>query len=51
MGKSETLDLYTPLNVLKPIATEVWIVDGPEIDFNYLGLKFPSSPQGGKGRR
>ena len=32
---------YAPLNALKPIARDVWIVDGPEIRFGYLGLKLP----------
>ncbi|HTQ15388.1 MAG TPA: DUF4336 domain-containing protein [Rhizomicrobium sp.] len=32
---------YEPLNVLKPVAPEVWIVDGPEIRFHYLGLRLP----------
>jgi diadenosine tetraphosphate (Ap4A) HIT family hydrolase len=41
MSRSEAFDPYTPLNVLKPIAAGVWIVDGPEIQFSYLGLKFP----------
>ncbi|MDQ6702625.1 MAG: DUF4336 domain-containing protein [Pseudomonadota bacterium] len=41
MSGSEAFDPYTPLNVLKPTAPGVWIVDGPEIHFGYLGLKFP----------
>lgn len=32
---------YAPLNVPKPVATDVWIVDGPEIRFGYLGMKLP----------
>lgn len=32
---------YSPLNVLKPFADDVWIVDGPEIAMDYLGLKLP----------
>ena len=32
---------YAPLNLLKPVADNVWIVDGPEIDMKYLGLKLP----------
>jgi hypothetical protein len=27
---------YAPLNILKPVAPNVWMVDGPEIRFNYL---------------
>ncbi|MEG6508183.1 DUF4336 domain-containing protein [Methyloligella sp. 2.7D] len=32
---------YAPLNVPKPVADDIWIVDGPEIKFNYLGLHMP----------
>ena len=32
---------YAPQNVLKPIAADIWIVDGPQIRFGYLGLKVP----------
>src|SRR5579863_5099744 len=32
---------YAPLNTLKPVARELWVVDGPEIAFGYLGLKLP----------
>lgn len=32
---------YAPLNVLKAVAEDLWIVDGPEIRFGYLGLKLP----------
>ena len=32
---------YTPLDTLKSIARDVWIVDGPEIWFGYFGLKLP----------
>ncbi|MGH6852632.1 MAG: DUF4336 domain-containing protein, partial [Methylocella sp.] len=41
MSGSEAFDPYIPLNVLKPIAAGAWVVDGPEIQFSYLGLKFP----------
>jgi hypothetical protein len=34
---------YAPLNVPKPIAPNVWIVDGAEIRFDYFGLKIPFS--------
>lgn len=35
---------YPPLNTLKPVAGDVWIVDGPEIRFGMPGLKmaFPT---------
>jgi hypothetical protein len=35
---------YAPLNRLKPVAENVWIVDGPEIRMRYLGgsLPFPT---------
>ncbi|OXT02329.1 DUF4336 domain-containing protein [Notoacmeibacter marinus] len=32
---------YAPLNTLKPFAEDIWIVDGPEIRMNYLGLRIP----------
>lgn len=32
---------YAPLNTLKPVADEVWIVDGPEIGMRYFGLTLP----------
>ncbi|MCP5411524.1 MAG: DUF4336 domain-containing protein [Alphaproteobacteria bacterium] len=34
---------YSPLNVLKPVAPDIWIADGPEIAMDYLGLKLPFS--------
>ena len=35
------LRLYDPINRLKPVADDVWIVDGPEIGFGFFGLKLP----------
>jgi len=32
---------YAPLNVLKPVAENVWIADGPEIGMEYLGFRLP----------
>ena len=32
---------YAPLNVPKPVADDVWIVDGPEIRMSWLALKIP----------
>ena len=32
---------YPPLNTLKPVADAVWIVDGPMIRFDVLGLRLP----------
>ena len=32
---------YPPLNTLKPVADDLWIVDGPEIRFGMPGLKMP----------
>jgi hypothetical protein len=32
---------YAPLDIPKPVAPEVWIVDGPEISFSLGGLKLP----------
>lgn len=34
---------YTPLNVLKPVAADLWIVDGPTIRFPFnMGMPFPT---------
>jgi len=35
------LDLYTPINVLKPVAENLWVVDGPEIEMAYFGGSIP----------
>ena len=43
MTTPELLEPYAPLNVLKPIAPEVWIVDGPTIRFGIMGLSLPFS--------
>jgi hypothetical protein len=32
---------YPPLNTLKPVAGNVWVVDGPMIRFGVAGLKMP----------
>lgn len=32
---------YQPLNVLKPVCPDVWIVDGPLIGFGALGIRLP----------
>ena len=32
---------YAPLGTLKPVAPDLWVVDGPEIRFGYLGFKMP----------
>lgn len=33
--------LYAPLNTLKRIDENIWVVDGPEIDFRYAGMHLP----------
>jgi hypothetical protein len=38
------LDLYEPINVLKPVAADLWIVDGPRIGFGVGPFEFPSPP-------
>ena len=35
------LRLYEPINTLKPVADDIWIVDGPEITFGFLGINLP----------
>jgi Domain of unknown function (DUF4336) len=37
------LDPYEPINTLKPVAENIWIVDGPVIQFGILGLHVPFS--------
>lgn len=37
----KALPTYPPLNTLKPVAEEIWIVDGPLIRFGAAGLKMP----------
>jgi hypothetical protein len=41
---NEDKNLYPPLNTLKPVGPEVWIVDGPAIDFGppLAKMKFPT---------
>lgn len=38
---SEAFAPYAPLNVLKPVAQNVWVVDGPEIRMTNFGLGVP----------
>ncbi|MEX6505020.1 DUF4336 domain-containing protein [Jiella sp. M17.18] len=40
-GPDNRIEPYEPLNVLKPVADDIFIVDGPVIDFSYAGLKLP----------
>ncbi len=35
------LEPYEPLNTLKPVADDIWIVDGPVIGMFYLGASVP----------
>ena len=37
----EALAIYPPLNTLKPVADDIWIVDGPLIRFGLTVLKVP----------
>lgn len=32
---------YEPINRLRPVADDLWIVDGPEIRMRYFGLRLP----------
>lgn len=34
------MELYTPLNTLKPVGPEIWIADGPAVPF--YGISFPT---------
>src|SRR3546814_12701930 len=41
-NKSALADLtYPPLNVLKQVCRDIWIVDGPLIGFGALGISLP----------
>ncbi len=35
------LQPYEPINRLKPVADDLWIVDGPEVRMRYFGLRLP----------
>ena len=35
------LETYEPINTLKPVAPDVWIVDGPVIGMAYFGFHVP----------
>jgi Domain of unknown function (DUF4336) len=35
------IDTYEPINTLKPVVEGLWIVDGPIIEFGYLGTHIP----------
>jgi hypothetical protein len=35
------MEPYRPINTLKPVADEIWLVDGPIIGFRYLGMRLP----------
>ena len=41
MSTSKSSLTYDPLNVLKPVAADVWIADGPTIRFGPPGLRIP----------
>lgn len=36
-----SIETYAPINVLKPVGEEIWIVDGPIIRFRWLGIRLP----------
>ncbi|HBU96603.1 DUF4336 domain-containing protein [Thalassospira lucentensis] len=38
-----SVETYAPLDTLKPVGDNIWIVDGPVIGFQYLGMKLPFS--------
>jgi hypothetical protein len=37
----DAFEAYAPLGVPKAVAPDLWIVDGPEILFGYLGIRLP----------
>lgn len=40
-GQLRQMALYEPLNTLKPLSENLWIVDGPVVKMSLLGVKFP----------
>jgi len=41
MANNPALRVYDPINRLKPVAGDIWIVDGPEVRMHYCGLRLP----------
>jgi len=41
----QAVKLYKPLNVLKPLGDDLWVVDGPIVRMSYFGgsIPFPTS--------
>lgn len=35
------MELYEPINTLKPVGEDLWMADGPIVRMAYLGLSFP----------
>jgi hypothetical protein len=35
------MELYEPINVLKPVGKDIWIVDGPFVKMSFLGISIP----------
>lgn len=35
------VELYEPLNTLKPVGEDLWVVDGPVVRMSYLAASFP----------
>jgi hypothetical protein len=40
-SEESSVEVYAPIEVLKPVAKDIWIVDGPVIEFGRAGLAFP----------
>jgi hypothetical protein len=40
-GIGAAMEPYQPINSIKPVADQVWLVDGPIIGFRYLGMRLP----------
>jgi hypothetical protein len=41
MAGDDVLELYEPINTLKPVAQGVWVVDGPVVRMRYLWTSLP----------
>jgi hypothetical protein len=38
---SESMELYEPINVLKSVGEDLWVVDGPLVKMSFLGISMP----------
>lgn len=41
--KHDEIDLYEPIDVLKPVGEDIWLVDGPIVQMSMYGFEIPFS--------